>query len=363
MLFPMPATDIPLSILDTAPSRPVYANGPRDLSAVKLLRISITDRCNFRCVYCMPEDGVRFYDHRDVLTQDDIIRVASAARRAGVTHFKITGGEPTVRKDLCEIISRLKALDPEDLSLTTNGSQLCRLAGSLKAAGLDRLTLSIDTLQPDRFHQITGGRGNLADFWENVHAAQIAGFRRLKFNAVVIGGFNDDEAADLAGLTIENDWTMRFIEYMPLGDSQLLIDELAHSQNAGSTYTVDNAELLASICQTHGAAEPITNIVGPEKDPGVGPAQLFKLSKARGRIGFISAMSRPFCESCNRLRLTANGQLRACLFDGGEVDMIPTLRDTRSTEVDIVSALRACVAQKPETHSGRGNRQMSQLGG
>lgn len=359
----MAVTDIPLSILDTAPNRPVYANGPRDLSAVKLLRISVTDRCNFRCVYCMPEDGVRFYDHKDVLSVDDIIRVASAARQAGVTHFKITGGEPTVRKDLCQVVSRLKALDPEDLSLTTNGSQLVRLAGPLKAAGLDRLTLSIDTLQPDRFHQVTGGRGRLTDFWKNVQAAQTAGFKRLKFNAVIIGGFNEDEVGDLAGLTIHNDWTMRFIEYMPLGDSQLLIDELSHTQSAGSTYTVDNADLLEAICRTHGTAEPIASNPSPEKDPGVGPAQLFKLPNARGRIGFISAMSRPFCESCNRLRLTANGQLRACLFDGGEVDVVPTLRDTHSTEQDLVNTLRVCVAQKPETHSARGNRQMSQLGG
>lgn len=357
-----------LPILDDGPQRPVYAQGPRSLDAVRLLRISVTDRCNLRCVYCMPLGGVAFEDQRDLLAVDDLLAVAEAARSVGVDHFKLTGGEPTVRADLAGIVAGLKALDPADLSLTTNGLLLDRLAADLRDAGLDRITLSCDSLRPDRFERITRGRaapiayakdaGHEADskstlfdrFQRGLNAAADAGFRKIKLNVVVIGGVNDDEVVDFARLTMTQPWTVRFIEYMPLGESQLT--------DHPDAYLVDNATIMERIERELGPFEPVQ----PGRETGVGPAKVFRLPGAAGRVGFISAMSKPFCESCNRLRLTATGQLRSCLFDGGEVDVLPALRP-RADRDALVGLMRRCVAMKPQVHSHRGNRQMSQIGG
>ncbi len=347
---------VALPILDPGPQRPEYAQGPKSLASVKLLRLSITDRCNLRCVYCMPEDGVTFYDRKDLMTAEQIISVAAAARSIGVTHFKLTGGEPTVRKDLIKIVEGIKALNPDDLSMTTNGVLLPKLAGPLREAGLDRLTLSWDSMRDDMFDRITGGRGyGLVAIHQGIRAAQDAGFTRLKFNVVVIGGMNDDEVADFARLTLDNPWTVRFIEYMPLGESKLLADGL----DTANLYTVDNADVMKRIESELGVLTPADR--GDEA--GVGPANVFSLPGALGRVGFISAMSKPFCETCNRLRLTADGQLRACLFDGGEVDTMPALNDPTTDASQIVELMARCVSEKPDTHSGRGNRAMSQLGG
>jgi len=355
-----------LPILQDAPQRPVYAQGPRSLAAVKLLRISVTDRCNLRCVYCMPAGGVAFESQRDLMSAEDFVAVARAARSVGVDHFKVTGGEPTVRKDVADIVAGLKALNPRDLSLTTNGLLLDRLAGELRDAGLDRLTLSCDSMIPSRFNRIT--RGHLAGesaaaspaaaanacafarFERGLEAAQRAGFEKLKINVVVIGGINDDEVADFARLTLLNPWTIRFIEYMPLGDSVLVDD--------AEGYLVDNAIVRRMIEDDLGPMEPVPR----ETEQGVGPANIFQLPGARGRIGFISAMSKPFCETCNRLRLTATGELRSCLFDGGEVSVLPALRPSPDPQ-RIIDLMRRCVAMKPDVHSQRGNRAMSQMGG
>lgn len=344
--------------------RPTFARGPRSLDAVKLLRISLTDQCNLRCLYCMPDEGVPFAPADDVLSADHVVAVAAAARSAGVTHFKLTGGEPTLRPDLEDIVRRLAALDPVELSMTTNGLKLGRgsLAQRLADAGLDRVTVSLDALDEPTFARVTGGRGfKLADVWRGLDAAEAADLGRVKLNVVVIGGVNDDQVARFAALTRERDWTVRFIEYMPLGDSHL-------TGRGADAFTVDNADIRAAIAAEHGPLEPLTR----DGEPGVGPAELYRLSGpgagsgsgAAGRLGFISAMSQPFCETCNRLRLTATGELRACLFDGGEVDLMPTLRRDGGPDPTRLRALMAqCVSQKPEVHSGRGNRAMSQLGG
>ncbi len=360
---------IALPILDVGPQRPSYAQGPRSLGSVRLLRLSITDRCNLRCVYCMPEDGVSFYDRKDLLDARQIVAVADAARSIGVSHFKVTGGEPTVRGDLVSIIQGLKALDPDDLSMTTNGVLLPRLAGDLKRAGLDRMTISWDSMKPQVFQALTGRRGySLNDLHRGIEAAQDAGFDRLKFNVVVVGGVNDQEVVDFARLTLDRPWTVRFIEYMPLGESQLLADGL----DTANLYTVDNGLVADRIEQALGpmrpigqAENPLGGSTGEPGEPGVGPAQVFSLPGARGRVGFISAMSRPFCERCNRLRLTATGQLRACLFDGGEVDALAALsrRGGGGNRKQIIEQMARCVAQKPDTHSGHGGWQMSRVGG
>jgi cyclic pyranopterin phosphate synthase len=239
-----------------------------------------------------------------------------------------------------------------DLSLTTNGMQLPRLAGPLRDAGVTRLTLSLDTLDPRRFESITGG-GSLDQFWRGVEAARDAGFHRLKVNMVVMRNINDDEVEAMAALTLDRPWTVRFIEYMPLGDSRVIAQHV-DPQEA----TLDNAIVKQRLAARFGDPEPVDRA----SEAGVGPAQVFGLPGARGRVGFISAMSRPFCETCNRLRLTATGQLRSCLFDGGEVDVLPALRPRQDRRA-IVELMRQCVALKPHVHSDRGNRAMSQIGG
>jgi cyclic pyranopterin phosphate synthase len=313
----------------------------------------------------MPEDGVAFAPRSDILGAGDILAVARAARSVGVDHFKLTGGEPTVRADLLDIVEALAGLEPTDLSMTTNGMMLDRLAGDLRRAGLDRLTISCDSLQPDRFARITGYRGKLTldTFWRGIDAAEAAGFERLKLNVVVIGGINDDEVVDFAAMSLKHPWTIRFIEYMPLGDCKLLERGL----DVAEGYTVDSDEVMASIEAQLGPLTAVGNGGGngsaKRREPGVGPAKVYQLADAPGRVGFISAMSRPFCETCNRLRLTADGDLRACLFDGGEVSVLPALRGEKIDPQWIVDLMRACVAEKPRTHSARGNRAMSQLGG
>jgi cyclic pyranopterin phosphate synthase len=320
-----------------------------------MLRLSVTDRCNLQCVYCMPEGGVRFADHQELLQPADLEAVARVAVDLGIRSLKLTGGEPTVRGDIVEIVSRLAALRPDDLSMTTNGMQLRRLAGPLRAAGVDRLTVSMDSLDPERFRRITGG-GRLEILQEGLRAAEEAGFARLKINVVVVRGVNDGEIEALAELSRARPWTVRFIEYMPLGESRLI----AGCRGAQSLEEpmVDSAELMARLAARFGSLEPVDR----GSEPGVGPAQVFRLPGAAGRIGFISAMSKPFCESCNRLRLTATGELRSCLFDGGEVDLLPALRPAADGEA-LRRRFDSCVRLKPLVHSGRGDRAMSQIGG
>ncbi|MFO0874485.1 MAG: GTP 3',8-cyclase MoaA [Phycisphaerales bacterium] len=413
---------VSLPILDVGPQRPVFAQGPRSLSGVKLLRISVTDRCNLRCAYCMPEGGVEFADKDELLSADDFAAVARMALDLGVTSLKLTGGEPTVRGDIVEIATRLGALGPRDLSMTTNGLQLRRLAAPLRDAGVERLTLSLDSLDAERYRAITGG-GRLDLFWDGIDAAQRAGFVRLKINMVVVRGMNDDEVEAMAALSLDRPWTIRFIEYMPLGESRLTripgglhaFDPLPTAASHGgiglggareSTGTritripadlhafdpspttascggtglggaresngtrltspsteyhdaiLDNAVVMDRLAARFGPLEPVARA----NEVGVGPANVFRLPGAAGRVGFISAMSRPFCETCNRLRLTATGQLRSCLFDGGEIDVLPALRPT----IDAAALARAfadCVVLKPDVHGAHGNRAMSQLGG
>lgn len=343
---------MPLPVLDRSIQRPVFAQGPRSLSSVKLLRISVTDRCNLRCVYCMPRGGVEFHDKDELLDPEDFEAVAAAAIDVGVTHLKLTGGEPTVRGDIVEIAQRLAALGPRDLSLTTNALQLHRLAQPLRDAGVSRLTVSLDSLQGERYQRITGG-GRLDLAWRGLEAAEAAGFERLKINVVVIKGLNDDEVADLAALTLDKVWTVRFIEYMPLGDSQVIAEHFDPTDAI-----LDNEIVKHRIAARLGSLQPVDR----SSEPGVGPANVFSVPGARGRLGFISAMSKPFCETCNRLRLTATGELRSCLFDGGEVDMLPALRP-RPDQRRIIELMQRCVVLKPGVHASRGNRAMSQLGG
>ncbi len=340
---------VALPIVDEVDIRPDSITGPRDIRAVRTLRISVTDRCNFRCVYCMPEDKLDWVPRETLLTFEEIVEIARAALGHGISAFKLTGGEPLVRHDLPRLVAMLRAVPGvTELSMTTNGALLDQYAVALKAAGLNRLTVSLDTLERDKFRAITRG-ADIEQVWRGIRAAVAAGFKHPKINCVTMRGINDDEFADFAALTRETDLTIRFIEYMPLGRTAL------------------GGEYEARFISEEDIRERITRRLGTlesaSKDAGFGPANVWRLSSAAGRIGFISAMSKPFCATCNRLRLTAEGQLRSCLFDGGEVELRPILRGEGPSATRLHRAFVDCVAFKPEVHSYFGNRQMSQIGG
>jgi len=333
--------------------------GPRDISAVRMLRVSVTDVCNLRCVYCMPEEGVEWLPKSTVLTYEEIAAIVRASVALGLTHFKLTGGEPTARRDLPVLAGMLRKIPGvEDLSLTTNGILLAPMLEKLKLAGLDRITISLDSLRPERFSEITRG-GDFKKVWHSIERAITLGFSRIKINVVVMKDMNHDEVADFAALTKTMPITVRFIEFMPLGRSGLTDDP--------ASAMITEAQIRAAIETAHGPLDPVDRSL----ETGVGPAKIWTLPGAVGRLGFISAMSNPFCESCNRLRLTPDGLLRSCLFDGGEIDLKPILRSTeltpagdlRSTHDRLREAFTSCVTLKPETHSFHGNKAMNRIGG
>lgn len=368
-----------LQLLTSEPIAPSpFETGPASISAVRVLRISVTDRCNFRCVYCMPAEGVAWLERDQILTFEEIADVVRAAVEVhGITRFKLTGGEPTIRHGLVDLVSMLRRInDVRDLSLTTNGMRLIDLARPLRESGLDRITISLDSLRPDRFRQITR-TGDLSTVLRGLDMAEQAGFEGLKINCVTMHGTNDDEFADFARLTLNRRLTVRFIEYMPLGDAAIMhtvggrlgTEEIGPaagcgSQDRGQSAFISENQVRQQIEDDLGPLEAIDQ----SSEPGVGPAKIFSLRHGNplGRIGFISAMSAPFCATCNRLRLTANGVLRSCLFDGGEVPIRNLLRsiDLLPLRLQAVGdAMIQCIGLKPGIHSGRGNEQMSRLGG
>ena len=323
------------------------ALGPRDIRYVRTLRISVTDRCNLRCVYCMPHDGVEWLPRNELLSFEEIVRIADAAITLGIRDFKLTGGEPLLRSDLVDLVRRLRALPAcGELSLTTNGILLAEQAAPLRCAGLDRITVSLDTLQPARFRGITGG-GAIEFVWNGIAAAESCGFPPVKLNVVVMRSANADELCDFAALTLRQPRSVRFIEFMPLAQSEV---------------RARNDEFV-SFAEMRGAIE---SRLGPlfeaSVDAGHGPARVFRLAGAPGRIGFIHAMSAPFCSTCNRLRLTPEGRLRSCLFDGGEVDLRAILR-AAAPETMLQDAFVRCLRFKPDVHAAYGDRQMSRIGG
>lgn len=370
----LPIVDIP------GVARPSgFDTGPRSIHAVKVLRLSVTDRCNLRCLYCMPEEGVTWLPREHILSFEEIEEIVRTAVSAyGITRFKLTGGEPTVRHGIVDLVRRLRAVPGvEDLSLTTNGILLEDLARPLKEAGLSRITVSIDSMKPEKFKAITK-TGDLAAVWRGIDAAEKAGFDAIKLNVVTMRGTNDDEVADFARLTIDRAITVRFIEYMPLGDAALMHEDNktgvheseigpaggCGAQDRGKDAFISEPEVRGRIERELGPLVPVDR--GTEA--GVGPAIPYRLAlgNAKGRVGFISAMSEPFCSTCNRLRLTADGLLRSCLFEGGEVDVRAILRSGEPAErrrERLAVAMADCVRLKPDVHSARGNQQMSRIGG
>ena len=305
---------------------------------VDYLRLSVTDLCNYRCLYCMGEDGVQKKSHRDILSIEELAEIGRAAVACGVRKIRLTGGEPLVRRGILDLCRMLRALpELEELTLTTNGAALPQMAVELKNAGVDRLNISLDTLQPDRFRSITR-RGELQEVLEGLAAAEAAGFTRTKINAVLLGGINDDEIADLAALAKDAERSVRFIELMPLGVCAGWPKERFISAEA----------VLRAL--------PQLELLGSD-----GVAEVYQMPGWAGTVGLIRPMSRCFCPSCSRIRVTADGKLKPCLHSAEEIP----LRGLRGMELE--EAIRHGTAKKPVGHrlttGSNAARTMNEIGG
>ena len=317
---------------------------------INYLRISVTDRCNLRCIYCMPPEGLRQMPQGEILSYEEIRTVVQAAAELGIHKVRLTGGEPLVRAELPQLIRMLRQIEGiRELSLTTNGTLLKKSALELRQAGLSRVNVSLDTLRADRFRHITRV-GELKDVLEGIEAAKKAGFDPVKINTVVVRGINDDEILDFARMTNSEGWHVRFIELMPFGDV---------AQSVPSVELRQRIELV-------GKLEPCPDLNGIVSN---GPAAYYRFDGAKGVIGLISPLSEPsFCSRCNRLRLTPDGKLRPCLLAEEEVDLKMPLRN-RVPLAEVKRLILKAVASKPERHHlKRGNvrltnRKMPAIGG
>jgi len=317
---------------------------------INYLRISVTDRCNLRCMYCMPAEGVKLVSHQDVLTYEEIYTIARAAAELGISKVRITGGEPLVRLGLPELIWMLRGIDAiDDISLTTNGILLSRYASELKRAGLRRVNISLDTLRQDRFEFITGSDYPLSQVLQGIEASRSVGLSPVKLNMVVMAGINDDELASFAQKTIDEDWHVRFIELMPF-----------RGVSTKSSQFVPVSQMRKRL-EVLGKLEPCNPSIGN------GPAKYFRFPKAKGTTGFITPVSEHFCFQCNRLRLTADGKLRPCLMADDEVDLKEPLRGGVSP-LGLKRLIEEAVTSKPLRHGLREGRKprvgtITQVGG
>lgn len=323
------------------------------------LRVSLTDRCNLRCIYCMPPEGIEQLSHTDILRNEEFIDIIKVAAELGFSHIRLTGGEPLVRKGIVELVSRIKAIPGIDnVSLTTNGILLPKFAEPLREAGLDRINLSLDTLDTEQYRLITRC-GSLDACLAGLDAALAAGFDPVKINAVAVRRLNQDFYA-FARMSVDKPLHMRFIEYMPVGHSGG-----ADGSGWGPEDVITCEEIREAInTRAHEAGVPELEPLPKEKQPlGFGPAAYWAFPGARGTVGFISPMSNHFCSTCNRLRLTADGKLRPCLFSDEEYDVRSAVR--AGSAQGIREAFMEAAGNKPdEHHDERGtDRRMSQIGG
>lgn len=375
---------------------------------IDYLRISVTDRCNFRCVYCMPEEGAPVAPKSEILSYEEIDRLARIAVELGMTKIRLTGGEPLIRKDIASLVQMIGSLPGlRDLSMTTNGYLLTRYAEDFARFGLKRINISLDTLRPERFLGLAR-RGDLQEVLNGIEAANQAGISPIKLNCVVMRGWNDDEVVDFARLTLENSFNVRFIELMPInwssGDDSIsenngMSDFFALSapvdyQRKGNITLYANSELKSFRSAVHekeaslvtgqlDAREMRRAFVSSEESRNKieaafgamenaevvnnGPARSYRISGALGTVGFISQITNDMCLNCNRLRLTADGQLRPCLMADGEIDLRTPMRNGASDE-EIADLFRLTVLHKPKEHRledgmAPTSRNMSQLGG
>jgi len=301
---------------------------------INYLRISVTDRCNLRCRYCVPKEGFSLIGHDDILRYEEILRVVMIAVKMGIKKVRITGGEPLVRRGVIDFIATLNLIEGiEDISLTTNGILLEDVAERLSTAGVKRINISLDSLDPEKYSRITRG-GDVHAVLRGIRKVHETGFSPIKINIVAIKGFNDDEVLKFAELTLDKPYQIRFIELMPLG--------FAGMENLGKFLSND------LIKEEIGRHYELKALEGSRKKSD-GPANMYQIKGGTGKIGFISPLSHHFCDTCNRLRLTADGHLRACLLLDDEIDLREPLR-TGCTNGDLELLLRSAVAKKPEGH-------------
>ena len=323
------------------------------VNKVNTLRVAITDRCNLRCIYCMPAEGIAVKPHEDILTFEEIARVVRIAVNHGVRKVRLTGGEPLIRRNieqLIEMISPIPGL--KDFAMTTNGIFLADKARILKQAGLKRVTISLDTLNPEQYTTITR-KGSLNQVLAGITAAQEAGLTPIKINVVAIRDVNHNEALTFADFAAEKDLEVRFIELMPIDAN----GGNFCSNRKGSAFIAYD-EIKKQIEAGRGPLEPA------DSRPG-SPAQRFNLPGGKGRIGFISAVSEPFCQGCTRMRLTADGKLRGCLFSASEIDVLSHLRESPDDEA-VIKAFQKALLLKPERQSplfSDNQRWMAEIGG
>lgn len=336
---------------------------------IDYLRISLTDRCNLRCVYCMPDEGVAWKDHNAILAFEEIERFARIAVQEGICKIRITGGEPLVRRGVVDHIHRLREITGLNaIALTTNGTLLPRFARELASAGLDRVNISLDSLDPAVFARITRG-GRIADVLAGLDAAFAVGFHPIKLNVVVVRSLRQD-LLGFARMTIDRPLYVRFIEYMPIGEDARVEEGIGYAgHTAGFHWTpgdhVDSDEILATLTD-QGVAIGLGELqaVARHSVPGGwGPAQYYRFPNAAGMVGVISPLSHHFCGECNRLRLTADGKLKTCLFSDEEIDVRGVLRE--GTDADVRAVIKRALVDKPENHNMRVGtaRRMSQIGG
>jgi len=318
---------------------------------INYLRISVTDRCNLRCRYCMPEEGISKLAHGDILSLEDIARLVKVSVGIGIRKIRVTGGEPLIRKHIDRLIGSIHALpEIDDIAITTNGVLFADMAENLKAAGLDRVNFSMDTMVAEKFAFITR-RDQRAEVKKAIFKALELGLDPVKINTVVIKGFNDDELLDFAKLAYEYPLHIRFIEFMPIGDLSFWQED----------HVITSRQIKEQIAQKY-------ELTPTKISKGSGPATYFRLTGGQGTIGFITPMSHKFCSECNRLRLTADGKLRGCLYDKREIDLKAAL-ENKSSDEDLKKLFIKAVHLKPSEHRmsdgwGKDNlRKMSQIGG
>jgi len=315
--------------MDTVPRHELIDSCNRRLN---YLRISVTDRCNLRCAYCLPCEDVPRLAHEEVLRYEEILRIVRVGVRLGISKVRVTGGEPLVRKGIYEFLAGLSRLPGiRDLSLTTNGVLLSDHLEELWSAGVSRINISLDTLTPERYRQITGVDA-FQRVWDGIHAAERRGFSPIKLNVVALRGVNDDELVDLARLSLESPLHVRFIEFMPIGQSRI---------EGKSPLLVPEIQERISV---------LGKLLPVERTEMDGPAQRYRFEGARGEIGFIPAISHQFCRRCNRLRLTASGQLRPCLLSDRQEDLKTPLR-AGCSDAELAEIFFRATRHKPSDHN------------
>jgi cyclic pyranopterin phosphate synthase len=303
---------------------------------INYMRVSVTDRCNFRCVYCMPLQGVQLRPRDEYLNYDELLRVIEAGLELGIDRIRITGGEPLVRPGLTEFLAKLKPMGITDLSLSTNGMLFAPMAADLKAAGLDRVNFSLDTLLPDRFAKIARTYSDPKPVMDAIDAALAYDMGPVKLNMVVIRGWNDDEIIEMARLSIDRPIHVRYIEVMPFSEAYEFTRE----------NLVPAAEMRERLMDVFADFEPVR-----EGIRGNGPAKYWRIPGAQGTVGFISAVTECFCGDCNRIRLSADGKINPCLGHVHEVDLKDVLRDPAHSLPDLKSVLADAILKKPREHN------------